>query len=105
DPESLIDLAPTFRPILVETTDCFQNSDDQSERKPLPSKLAVIENGPKRPCSNSENPENTIEDFPLGRFMRFLKHLKLKKLLTKITDPRDPKKTEHSIEIVLMWVL
>ena len=37
--------------------------------------------------------------------MRFLKHLKLKKLLKKITDPRDPKKTEHSIKVILMWVL
>jgi hypothetical protein len=48
---------------------------------------------------------NEIEDFPLGKLMRFLKHLNLKKLLAKITDSRDPKKTEYTIEIILMWVL
>ena len=68
-------------------------------------KLAVIEESQKHPCSKSTDLEKNIEDFPLGRFMRFLKHLKLKKLLNKITDPRDPKKTEHSIEVILMWVL
>jgi len=69
------------------------------------SKLPVIENSQNQSCSHSADPENKIEDFPLGRFMRFLKHLKLKKLLIKIKDLRDPKKTEHSIEIILMWVL
>jgi len=72
------------------------------------SKLAVIKNSQNQPCSHLtdlENNKGDFEDFPLGRFMRFLKHLKLKKLLIQIKDPRDPKKTEYSIEIILMWVL
>ena len=75
------------------------------------SPLMIVKNDtifpyPKKPsCSHSANLENNIEDFPLGRFMRFLKHLKLKRLLTQIKDPRDQKKTEHSIEIILFWVL
>lgn len=84
----------------------FQSSPIQPDPEKTQSKLALIKES-LCSCTTSSglNLENKIEDFPLGKFMRFLKHLKLKKLLAKISDSRDPKKTEYTVEIILMWVL
>ena len=83
----------------------------QPKAKNIYSSTECQHSCPDASCSHepeekaSQMEKNVIEDFPMGRFMRFLKHLKIKKLLAKIKDPRDPKKTEYSIEVILMWVL
>jgi len=64
---------------------------------PIPPQLVEIQ--------PNDKVENTIENYPLAKFMRFLKHIKLKKLLAQIADPRNPKKVDHKVEIILQWVL
>lgn len=49
--------------------------------------------------------ENSLKDFPIGKFMRFLKHLGLRKLLGRITDRRDPLKVQYQMSVILNWSL
>jgi hypothetical protein len=99
-----LDLSPKIGP--YGSGAIYQASIVQSVPETPRSKLALIkEDSCSCTTSSGVSSENKIEDFPLGKFMRFLKHLKLKKLLPKISDSRDPKKTEYTVEIILIWVL
>ena len=55
------------------------------------------------PINSSE--KTSVNDFPIGRFMRFLKHIKLRLLLKTIIDRRDPQKTRYSLDFLLLWAL